>query len=92
MDAKFRSGSTYNTNAAIRDVLKMLDGASLIYRSTTFTIAGTPAAGVAQFAAKRVLVYTTDSNNPYVPPPPCRPPFPLPVLLVRFLCLHEKPM
>jgi hypothetical protein len=53
-----------NFNAAVRDVLRMLDGASLIYRSTSFTVDGTTAGGIAQFAAKRVIVYT-DTNNPY---------------------------
>eukprot|EP00038_Savillea_parva_P002293 m.112929 g.112929 ORF g.112929 m.112929 type:complete len:957 (+) comp10790_c0_seq2:247-3117(+) len=65
MDARFRSNGQYDTNAAIRDVLRLLDGSSLIYRSTTFTIDGQTRGGVAQFAAKRVVVYTTDTGNPY---------------------------
>eukprot|EP00037_Helgoeca_nana_P000920 m.24435 g.24435 ORF g.24435 m.24435 type:complete len:953 (+) comp11239_c0_seq1:101-2959(+) len=64
MDAKFSPGGVPNFNAAVRDVLRMLDGASLIYRSTSFTVDGTTAGGIAQFAAKRVIVYT-DTNNPY---------------------------
>jgi len=65
MDAKYLTGGTYNQNGAIRDALRLVDGMSLIFRSTAFTIAGNTQGGVVQFAVKRVIVYTTDVDNPY---------------------------
>lgn len=59
---------TFRRNEAIRSMVSLLDGASLIFRSTSFDPwkNGTTASGLAQFAANKVFVYEDMSeSNPF---------------------------
>lgn len=61
--------AAYGTDAqaktdASRDLIGLLDGASLIYRITQFSPGGTTASQVVQFSVKKIYLYPTETGSP----------------------------
>lgn len=68
METYKNSDGSFRRNDAVRAMVSLLDGASLIYQSTEFDpfLNGSRTTGLVQFAANKVFLYTDESPaNPY---------------------------